>query len=364
MRKISRRLTLPRRLAAEGVPVSRAIAETSAEYTGSASRLRAWEELNAAELGMPTSLLKLLSKQSVTDVLINEGAVWIDCGKGLDRVEIDLGTGTDVKALAVRMAAAAGRRLDDASPVVDAMLKDRFRLHAVLPPVSRLGAAISLRVVRTEPFGIQELVANGSLNPDIAEQLIKAVEEAKSLLICGGTGAGKTTLLASLLGRVSQDERIVCIEEVSELVIDHPHVVRLQSRPANVEGEGEVSLDDLVRAAVRMRPDRLVLGECRGPEVREVLTAMNTGHSGGCATIHANSIEDVPARLFALGALGGLDQAAISALAVPAFDALIFLSRNETGARQVTALGELQMIDGVLRGVETHRVPRTALLGN
>lgn len=344
-----------RRLAAQGERVSRAVAETSPAYLGSGARLSAWEEMTAAQMGMPASVMNLLLEEGVTDVLINDKTVWLDRGSGLERATLDLGDAGAVKGLAVRMAAAAGRRLDDASPVVDAILKGRFRLHAVLPPVSQQGATISLRVVRTEPFSVQDLIEGGSLESNTAEILLNAVGQEKSLLICGGTGVGKTTLLATLLGEVPDDKRIVCIEEVSELTIDHPHVIRLQSRPANVEGQGEVSLDDLVRAAVRMRPDRLVLGECRGSEVREVLTAMNTGHSGSCATIHANSIEDVPARLFALGALGGMDPHAVTALAARAFDLLVFLSRDQKGVRRVTALGELRSVDGVLRGIEMHR---------
>ncbi|WRS30867.1 TadA family conjugal transfer-associated ATPase [Actinomycetaceae bacterium MB13-C1-2] len=355
MLKGSNALIRSRRLAAQGERIATAVAETSPEYLASGMRLSAWEELSAAQLGMPVSVMKLLLKKGVTDVLINETTTWLDRGAGLERTSLDLGNADEVRSLAVRMAAAAGRRLDDASPVVDAVLGDRFRLHAVLPPVSRQGVAISLRVVRTEPFSVKDLVEGGSLDLDTAEILLNAVKQANSLLICGGTGAGKTTLLATLLSEVPHDKRIVCIEEVSELTIDHPHVVRLQSRAANVEGKGEVSLDDLVRAAVRMRPDRLVLGECRGSEVREVLTAMNTGHSGSCATIHANSIEDVPARLFALGALGGMDQQAVSALAGRAFDLLVFLSRDQVGIRRVVALGELRSTDGVLQGIEIHR---------
>lgn len=361
LRELSDRLLRPevgksRRLAAQGMAASSAVAMTSADHAGSLSRLETWRELNAASLGMPARLELLLTSPGVTDVLINGRDVWVDRGGGLTRQEMDLGTAQDSRGLAVRMAAAAGRRLDDASPVVDAVLGDRFRLHAVLPPVSREGASISLRVVRTEPFTVEELIESGTLGGEIAAELVAAVEHSKSLLICGGTGAGKTTLLASLLGHVPPDQRIVCIEEVSELAIDHPHVVRLQSRPANVEGEGEVSLDDLVRAAVRMRPDRLVLGECRGAEVREVLTAMNTGHSGSCATIHANSIQDVPARLFALGALAGMDQPTVSALAAPAFDLLVFMERDHVGNRRVTSVGELVVEGGRLTGVTMTRL--------
>ncbi len=353
-------LPSPRRLVAEGVPSAKAVAKSSPPFEGSLARFDAWHELKAAELGMPAILGDLLSRPGVTDVLINGTETWVDAGKGLESVPLSLGSRDDVRLLAVRMAAAAGRRLDDASPVVDAVIGGRFRLHAVLPPVSMGGVSISLRVVRTEPFSVRDLILSGSLDSTVARFLVDAVQQARSLLICGGTGAGKTTLLASLLGHVSAGERIVCIEEVSELAIDHPHVVRLQSRPANVEGEGEISLDELVRAAVRMRPDRLVLGECRGSEVREVLTAMNTGHGGGCATIHANSIEDVPARLFALGALAGMDHPAVGALAARAFDVLVYVSRSADGLRRVSALGQLKLEGGQLVGSQ---LPAEAISG-
>ncbi len=193
----------------------------------------------------------------------------------------------------------------------------------------------------------------------LAPRLEKEVQSGRSLLISGGTGVGKTTLLAALLGLVPKDQRIVCIEEVSELAVDHPHVVRLQTRQKNVEGKGEIKLEELVRAAVRMRPDRLVLGECRGSEVREVLTAMHTGHRGGGATIHANSIRDVPARLIALGSLGGLDPKTTSLLAQHAFDRLIHVERQGSH-RYVQALGKLDVVDGVLVGVETWSAKRSS----
>src|SRR5450759_3790449 len=217
-------------------------------------------------------------------------------------------------------------------------LPDGTRLHAVLPPVAAGGALISLRVLRRQPFRLAELVAGGSIAPAVALVLQGLVDGRANLLVSGATGTGKTTLLATLLSAVDPAERIVCIEEARELVADHPHVVHLVARRPNVEGAGEVGLAALVRHALRMRPDRIVLGECRGAEVREVLTALNTGHQGGCATVHANALVDLPARLAALGALAGMTPAAVAAQAVSALDAVVHL-RRDGGRRYVAQVG-------------------------
>ena len=245
----------------------------------------------------------------------------------------------EARALAVRMAASAHKRLDDASPVVDATLPDGTRLNAVLPPLSADGTLISLRTKRRRGFTLDELTAAGTVAPGLDDVLAALVTGRASCLVTGATGTGKTTLLAALLSLVPATERIVCIEEASELRPHHPHVVHLQERGANVQGVGAVSMTSLVRTALRMRPDRIVLGECRGPEVRDVLTALNTGHEGGWATLHANSPADVPARLTALGALAGLDEAAVAAQAASALDAVVHLRRQSgtAGARRFVA---------------------------
>ncbi|WP_250448423.1 CpaF family protein, partial [Actinotalea sp. C106] len=240
---------------------------------------------------------------------------------------------------------------DDAVPVADARLPDGTRLHAVLPPVAADGALISLRVLRPRSFSLDTLVASGSVAPAVAPVLERLVAARANLLVSGATGTGKTTLLGSLLSLVPRHERIVCIEEAGELAPDHPHVVRLVARRANVEGVGAVDLTDLVRHALRMRPDRIVLGECRGAEVREVLSGLNTGHDGGCATIHANTAQDVPARLEALGALAGLDRAALAAQATSALHAVVHL-RRDAGQRRVAEVAQVVSRGGEL-GVET-----------
>uniref|UniRef100_UPI0035D7CECE TadA family conjugal transfer-associated ATPase n=1 Tax=Bacillus thuringiensis TaxID=1428 RepID=UPI0035D7CECE len=232
-----------------------------------------------------------------------------------------------VNHLASHICVAAGRRLDDASPWTDARLPDGTRMHAVLPPVSVGSTCLSLRVVRPRAFSLTELVAAGPVPPGGDRVLGALVEARVSSLISGGTGAGKTTLLSSLLGAVGERERIVLAEDSAELRPDHPHVVRLESRPANQEGAGRVTLRDLVRQALRMRPDRLVVGEVRGAEVTELLAALNTGHEGGCGTVHANAAEHVPARLEALGTAAGLDRTALHSQLAAALSVVVHLVR-------------------------------------
>ena len=308
----------------------------------------ALESQARAELVGAGDLQSLLEDPRVTDVLVNGAhGVWADRGSGLIRTGVDLGDEAAVRALATRLAAACGQRLDDACPVVDGALPDATRLHAVLPPVSADGTLISLRTQRGRVLTIEELVAGGTVATPLADVLRGLVEARANVLVSGAAGAGKTTLLAALLSTVDRRERIVCIEEAIELRPDHPHVVHLQVRRANVQGAGAMEMAELVRAAMRMRPDRLVLGECRGAEVREVLGALNTGHDGGWATVHANAPADVPARLTALGALAGLTEHAVAVQAVSAIDAVLHLSRTVTG-RRLTELGVLRRRGGEL----------------
>lgn len=309
-----------------------------------------------AELLGAGPLQRLLDDESVTDVLVNSPTeIWVDSGRGLRRTGLTLESHDAVRELAVRLAAAGGQRLDDSSPTVDARLPDGTRLHAVLAPICTDGAVISLRVLRSRSFTLAELV-DAWMIPPAWEPVLRAIVTARaSFLVSGATGTGKTTLLSALLAVVDPAERIVTIEEARELAPSHPHVVPLAARRANVEGTGAVDLADLVRNALRMRPDRIVLGECRGAEVRDVLTALNTGHSGGCATLHANTAADVPARLEALAALAGMTRESLAAQALSALDAVIHLRRvaaadgerrrfvGEIGVVRRSAAGELEV---------------------
>jgi pilus assembly protein CpaF len=294
------------------------------------------------ELAGAGPLEPLLRSPDVTDVLVNgPEQVWIDRGSGLERCTVRFPDDDAVRRLAVRLAAAAGRRLDDAAPWVDVGLPDGTRLHAVLPPVSGSGTCLSLRVLRRRSLELEALSAAGAL-PGVSAQLLRAVVQHRvAFLVTGGTGSGKTTLLSALLGSVDPAERIVTCEDAPELTPHHPHVVRLVTRPPNVEGIGAVTLRDLVRQALRMRPDRLVVGEVRGAEVADLLAALNTGHDGGCGTLHANRPAEVPARLEALGVAAGLDRQAVHSQAAAALAVVVHLRRTPAG-RRVEEVGVLR----------------------
>ena len=312
--------------------------------------LLAVSDLVAAGLWGLGPLQPLVRLEKVTDVLVNgPDEVWVDRGSGLSRVSCPLGTEADVRALAVRLAASAGRRLDEASPFVDARLRGGLRFYAALPPVSPAGTVICLRILRRGELDLTAIADGGGMPPDWLPILEALVLRRAAFLVSGGTGAGKTTLLAALLSLVPATERIVLVEDVGELRPQHPHVVRLEARPPNVEGRGTVTLADLVRQALRMRPDRLVVGECRGGEVRDLLTALNTGHAGGCGTVHANSAADVPARLEALGSLADLSPAAVRTQAASALDAVLHLERTPAGRRLVEIASVGRDPDGALR---------------
>ena len=284
-------------------------------------------------------LQPLLREPGVTDVLVNgPNQVFVDRGAGLELTDLRFTCEGDVRRLAQRLAASAGRRLDDAVPFVDARMADGSRVHAVLGTLASPGTCISLRVPAQRSFSLEDCVAAGSLTPGTAQLLSRMIEAKLAFLISGGTGSGKTTLLAALLALVPPRERIVIVEDSRELAPNHPHVVRIEGRPANTELAGAISLTDLVRQSLRMRPDRLVVGEVRGAEICDLLTAMNTGHEGGCGTVHANSTADIPARLEALASLGGLPRAALHAQLASALDAVIHVARDDSGMRRVAEI--------------------------
>ncbi|GGS62365.1 hypothetical protein GCM10010156_21550 [Planobispora rosea] len=280
----------------------------------------------------------LLAEAEITDVLVNGAReVWIDDGRGLHRTEITFPDEDAVRRLAQRLASAAGRRLDDACPYVDARLAGGVRLHAVLPPIAPEGTCLSLRLPPRRTFTLPDLVDAGTLRADAVPLLTAVVESRLAFLVSGGTGTGKTTLLSALLSLADPGDRLLLVEDSAELRPLHPHVVRLESRPANLEGAGGVGLRDLVRQALRMRPDRLVVGEVRGAEVVDLLAALNTGHEGGCGTLHANTAADVPPRLEALGCAAGLSREAVHSQLAAALDIVIHLTRDHSGGRRRVA---------------------------
>jgi len=302
----------------------------------------------------------LLRMEGVTDVLVNGAdAVYLDRGHGLELTEVRFADDDAVRHLAQRLAGLGGRRLDDATPHVDLRLPDGTRLHAVLAPLARPGTMISLRVPRGRAFTLEELVVAGTVHPGGATLLRRVVEARLAFLVSGGTGSGKTTLLSALLGLVDPGHRLVIVEDGSELRPDHPHVVGLESRPANVEGAGEIPMRVLVRQALRMRPDRLVVGEVRGAEITDLLAAMNTGHEGGCGTLHANSAADVPARVEALAVAAGLPRSAAHSQLASAVDVVLHLGRDRDGLRRLVEVGCLERgPDGMVRAVPAVRFAR------
>lgn len=313
----------------------------------------------------------LLCADGTTDVLVTApDAVWVDDGEGLRRTDIRFPDEAAVRRLAQRLALTAGRRLDEAQPWVDGQLHGLgtgefvVRLHAVLPPVASGGTCLSLRVLRPANQDLDALIEAGTIPGDAAGLVRDVIDARLAFLVSGGTGAGKTTLLAAALGAVPAHERIVCVEDAAELAPRHPHVVRLVARGANVEGVGEVTVRDLVRQALRMRPDRIVVGEVRGAEVVDLLAAMNTGHDGGAGTVHANSPAEVPARLEALGAVGGLSRPALHSQLAAAVQVLLHVARDTSGARRLTEVAALRRdADASVRVVPAWRLGAGAAEG-
>lgn len=310
----------------------------------------------ASEFAGAGPLDPLLRTPEITDVLVNgPDQVWIDRGRGLERAALHFPDEASVRRLAQRLAAQAGRRLDDSSPYVDAALADGTRLHAVLPPIAGAGTCLSLRTFRRRGFTLGELEAEGTVTAQTRLLLRQIVRARLAFLVSGGTGSGKTTLLGAVLGLVDPGERLLFVEDAPELRTTHQHVVRLGARPPNVEGAGEVSLRDLVRQALRMRPDRLIVGEVRGAEVVELLTALNTGHAGSAGTVHANSAAELPARLEALGSLGGLDRHAVHSQAIAALQIALHLARRPDGRRVLAEIAVFRSEGGFVSVVPAWR---------
>lgn len=317
--------------------VAQALRATGAPV-GDAAVLAVHDALARDVLGAGV-LEPLLRLPGVTDVVVNgPDQVWIERGNGLEATDVRFADDAAVRRLAQRLAASGGRRIDDATPHADVRLPDGTRFHAVLAPTARPGTLISLRVPQSRAFTLDALEAAGAV-PEAGAVLLRRLVAARlAFLVTGGTGSGKTTMLAALLSLVDPRERLVLVEDSSELRPDHPHVVGLEARPPNVEGAGEITVRTLVRQALRMRPDRLVVGEVRGAEVVDLLAALNTGHAGGAGTLHANSAGDVPARIEALALAAGLTREATHSQLGAALDAVVHLGRDRAGRRRVEAV--------------------------
>jgi pilus assembly protein CpaF len=320
--------------------VARALREEGRPI-GDATVLAVHDALRRDVLGAGP-LEPLLALPDICDVLVNgPDQVWIDRGRGLEPTAVRFDDDEAVRRLAQRLAANAGRRLDDAAPYADLRLADGTRFHAVLAPVARPGTVLSLRVPSRRAFDLAGLRAAGTITREGQRLLERVIAERRAFLITGGTGSGKTTMLGALLGAVDPAERIVLVEDAGELRPAHPHVVGLEARPPNLEGAGEITLRTLVRQALRMRPDRLVVGEVRGAEVIDLLAAMNTGHEGGCGTVHANSAADLPARIESLATAAGLSRTAAHSQLASAVEVVIHLQRSRAGVRRVAEIGVL-----------------------
>jgi pilus assembly protein CpaF len=352
------------RLASGGIKitpaeVARAVREEAGGIVGDADVLQTLRIMRQEFVGAGP-LDPLLRAPGTTDVLVTApDQVWLDGDGGLRRTDVTFPDEDAVRRLAQRLALSCGRRLDDAQPFVDAWLPagalGRVRLHAVLPPVAADGTCVSLRVLRRAGHDLDSLRRLGTFD-EPTHRLLEAVIDARlAFVVTGGTGAGKTSLLSALLGRVGHHERIVTVEDAGELQPDHPQFVRLIARPPNVEGAGEVTLADLVRQGLRMRPDRIVVGEVRGAEVCDLLNALNTGHDGGAGTVHANSPAELPARMEALAALGGLDRGALHSQLAAAFHVVLHMRRHRNGSRHLDELGVLDRTPAGVRVVPAGR---------
>lgn len=280
----------------------------------------------------------------VTDIIVDgRGRIWTDTGAGLNRTDTCLDT-AETKALAVRLLGQGGKRLDEGMPYGDVQI-GHARIHAVLPPIATEGPQLSIRLPsRTQP-SLETLATDWPGASKWLHVIGHLMQNRTNMLISGATGSGKTTLLAALLATVDHGQRILTIEDTPELDINHPHVVGLATRDANTEGQGGIGLPVLIRQALRMRPDRVIVGECRGAEVADFLTAMNTGHRGAIGTVHANSAADVPARLHAMAALAGLGPTTAALQIRSAIDVIIQLTRDEEGRRYPVEIALLSKND-------------------
>jgi pilus assembly protein CpaF len=294
----------------------------------------------------------LLADPNINDILVNGAdSVWIDRDGCLEETEIRFKDDNHLLHVISRIVARVGRRVDESSPIVDARLPDGSRVNAIIPPLALNGPILSIRRFRPTPFTIADLIEKGAVSLAMAEFLGLAVQARLNILISGGTSAGKTTLLNTLSSFISDDERIVTIEDTAELRLQQRHVVRLESRPSNIEGQGAVSQRELVKNALRMRPDRIVVGEVRGAEALDMLQAMNTGHEGSLTTVHSNSARDALSRIETLVLMAGIDlsQRSIREQIGSAFDLVVQIKRLSDGTRRVCSISEITGVqDGVI----------------
>lgn len=291
----------------------------------------------------------LLADPAISDILVN-GAnnVFVEKGGKLYKTDVKFKDNQHLKNIIERIVSKVGRRIDETSPMVDARLEDGSRVNAVIPPLALDGPSLSIRKFKQDAGSLESLLRWQALTKEMAETLALAVKARLNIVISGGTGAGKTTLLNSLSAKIPDDERIITIEDSAELALKQEHVVRLETRPANIEGTGQISARDLVSNALRMRPDRIVIGECRGAETLDMLQAMNTGHDGSLTTLHANSPRDALSRLETMVLYSGIDlpEKNIKSQVASAVDIIIQASRLQDGSRKITSVSEITGMEG------------------
>lgn len=291
----------------------------------------------------------LVQDQTVNDILVNRcDQIYVERAGKLELTDVKFRDESHLRKIIEKIVSAVGRRIDESSPMVDARLLDGSRVNAIIPPLALDGSSLSIRKFAKDKLQIHDLVDKRSLTPEIAELLRGVVEARLNILISGGTGTGKTTILNILSGFIPEDERIITIEDSAELQLRQDHVVRLETRPPNVEGRGEVTQRDLVKNCLRMRPDRIVMGEVRGGECLDMLQAMNTGHDGSLTTIHANTPRDCLTRVETLVAMAGLNLAtkALRHYISSAIDVILQLTRMSDGSRKITSLSEIVGMEG------------------
>lgn len=290
----------------------------------------------------------LMSDPDVTDIMINSAdSIYVECRGKLLETDIKFRNEKHLMQVAQRIASRVGRRVDEGSPMVDARLKDGSRVNIIIPPIALNGVSISIRRFSKQSITLDNMVANGNMSDKIRDFLEICSKSRLNVLFCGGTGTGKTTMLNAMSQMIDPTERIVTIEDSAELKLQQPHVIRLESRPENIEGEGRITIQDLLRNSLRMRPDRIVVGECRGAESFDMLQAMNTGHDGSMSTLHANSANEAVSRLQNMVLMSGheLPSQVIKSYIADAVDLIVHVSRMRDGIRRISEVADVYGVD-------------------
>lgn len=291
----------------------------------------------------------LLADKSISDILVNGAkSVYVEKGGKLYKTSVTFKDNQHLRNIIERIVSKVGRRIDEKSPMVDARLSDGSRVNAIIPPLALDGPSLSIRKFKQDAGSLESLLKWQSLSKEMADVLAMAVKGRLNIVISGGTGAGKTTLLNSLSSQIPDDERIITIEDSAELALQQEHIVRLETRPANIEGTGQINARDLVINALRMRPDRIIIGECRGAETLDMLQAMNTGHDGSLTTLHANTARDALSRLETMSMYSGIDlpEKNIKSQIASAIDLIIQISRLQDGTRKISSVTEITGMEG------------------